>query len=154
VTDVTAPDAAARHDAHDRRAVLLRLIPITIGALVLIVGTVAGWDGTIVTAIATPPAVVRAGLVAVAVVVGLWFLAGAIARISAAEPGDDGERDLVSLTRGVRLAFLAVAAFSAAAGWLIGHPLPIVVAFIIAGVDVIETSFLLVVVNRRPTDSV
>jgi len=138
---------------RDRRAVLLRLIPIAAGVLVLAVGTVAGWDGTIVTAIATPPTVIRAGLVGVAAVAGLWLLAGAIARISASEPGDDGERDLVSLTRGVRLAFLAVAAFSAAVGWLIGHPLPIVVAFIIAGVDVVETSFLLVVVNRRPTES-
>jgi len=158
VTDVTASgtsesEAAVRDRSSDRRSALLRLIPIAIGVLVLVVGTLAGWDGTIVAAIATPPLVIRAGLVAVAVVAGLWLLAGAIARISASEPGDDGERDLVSLTRGIGLAFLAVAAFSAAAGWLIGHPLPIVVAFIIAGVDVIETSFLLVVVNRRPKET-
>jgi hypothetical protein len=152
VTNVSAPEVRGRPRAHDRRTIVLRLIPIAIGILVLIVGTVAGWDGAIVTAIATPPIVIRAGLVAGAVVAGLWLLASAIARISASEPRGDGERDLVSLTRGVRLAFLAVAAFSAAAGWLIGHPLPIVVAFIIAGVDVIETSFLLVVVIRRPSE--
>jgi len=53
------------------------------------------------------------------------------------------------MVRGVRLAFLAVAAFAAAAGWVIGHPLPIVVALVIAGVDVVETSFLLLVVQLR-----
>jgi hypothetical protein len=45
--------------------------------------------------------------------------------------------------------FLAVAAFAAAAGWALGHPLPLVVALVIAGVDVLETSFLLLVVNLR-----
>jgi hypothetical protein len=53
------------------------------------------------------------------------------------------------MIRAVRLVFLAVAAFAAAAGWLIGHPLPLVVALVIAGVDVLETSFLLVVVALR-----
>ncbi len=52
------------------------------------------------------------------------------------------------LIRAVRLAFLAVAAFAAAAGWALGHPLPLVVAAVIAGIDVIETSFLLH--RRRP----
>jgi hypothetical protein len=52
-----------------------------------------------------------------------------------------------ALIRGVRLAFLAVAAFAAAAGWGLGHPLPLLVALVIAGIDVVETSFLLVVVG-------
>ena len=38
---------------------------------------------------------------------------------------------------------------SAAAGWLIGHPLPFIVALVIAGVDVLETTFLLIVVTLR-----
>jgi hypothetical protein len=33
-------------------------------------------------------------------------------------------------------------------GWLLGHPLPLVVAAVIAGIDLIETSFLLLVVGR------
>ena len=45
--------------------------------------------------------------------------------------------------------FLAVAAFAAAGGWLVGHPLPFIVALVIAGVDVLETSFLLLVVAVR-----
>jgi hypothetical protein len=32
---------------------------------------------------------------------------------------------------------------------MLGHPLPIVVALVIAGVDVIETSFLLLVARAR-----
>ena len=53
------------------------------------------------------------------------------------------------MIRGVRLVFLAVAAFAAASGWAVGHPLPLVVALVIAGVDVLETSFLLIVVTLR-----
>jgi hypothetical protein len=53
------------------------------------------------------------------------------------------------MIRGVRLVFLAVAAFAAAAGWLLAHPLPLVVATVIAAIDVIETSFLLLVVTVR-----
>ena len=52
------------------------------------------------------------------------------------------------MVRGIRLAFLALAALAVAAGWLLAHPLPFVVALIIAGIDVIETSFLLIVVRR------
>ncbi len=66
-----------------------------------------------------------------------------------APPGALESRDLAQLIRGVRFVFLAVAALSAAAGWLVGHPLPFVVALVIAGVDILETTFLLVVVALR-----
>jgi hypothetical protein len=59
-----------------------------------------------------------------------------------------GTDDVRGLIRGVRLAFLAVAAGAAGAGWALGHPLPLIVAAVIAGVDVVETSFLLLVVGR------
>ena len=54
----------------------------------------------------------------------------------------------------MRLAFLAVAAFAAAAGWLLGSPLPLIVALVIAGIDVVETSFMLLVAGavRRSAD--
>ena len=67
-------------------------------------------------------------------------------------PGQLGGRDLAQLVRGVRYVFLAVAAMSAAAGWLVGHPLPFIVALIIAGVDILETTFLLLVVALRGDD--
>ncbi len=130
-----------------------RAIPLAIGVGVLVAGTAAGWDARLVQAIAAPPALVRAALVGVAVVLGIALLGRAVARLGAADPAGARERDLVSLTRGVRLAFLAVAAFSAAGGWALGHPLPIVIALVIAGVDVLETSFLLLVIAaRRVTD--
>jgi len=50
----------------------------------------------------------------------------------------------------VRLAFLAVAAFAAAAGWAFGSPLPLIVALVVAGIDVVETSFMLLVVGGPP----
>ncbi len=149
MTGSSQPVDGGARSASGVRPGLGRLVPIGIGIVVLVVGTLAGWDGGIITAIATPPIIVRAGLTAAAVVVGLRLLAGAITRIEASEPTPEGYRDLVSLTRGVRLAFLAVAAFAAAAGWFLGSALPLVVAFIIAGVDVVETSFLLVVMATR-----
>jgi hypothetical protein len=125
------------------------VIPLLVGIAALVVGTAFGWDARLVEAIVTPPALVRAVLTAAAVVVGAALLARSVARIGEgrANPGD--EPNLPLMVRGVRLAFLAVAAFAAAAGWLLGHPLPIVIAFVIAGVDVIETSFLLLVVRVR-----
>jgi hypothetical protein len=126
-----------------------RLLPLAVGLGVLAAGTAAGWDGRIVAAIATPPALIRAALVAASVVVGIALLGRAIARLGAVDPPGADQRDLVALTRGVRLAFLAVAAFAAAGGWAIGHPLPIVVGLVIAGVDVLETSFLLLVIATK-----
>ena len=65
-------------------------------------------------------------------------------------PGRYGGRDLAILVRGVRYVFLAVAALSAAArAGCSGTRCPFVVALVIAGVDVLETTFLLVVVTLR-----
>lgn len=122
------------------------------GVVALVGGTLLGWSGELLSAIATPPAAVRAALVGVSVVAGLWCLRAAVERIEAGRTAPEVElatRDLASLVRGVRFVFLAVAAFSAAGGWLLGHPLPLVVALVIAGVDIIETTFLLVVVSLR-----
>jgi hypothetical protein len=131
-----------------------RLLPIAIGLAVLAAGTAAGWDARLVEAVAAPPALARAALVAASVVLGFALLSRALARLADADAVGARERDLVSLTRGVRLAFLAVAAFSAAGGWALGHPLPIVIALVIAGVDIVETSFLLLVIaTRRVTDA-
>ena len=58
-----------------------------------------------------------------------------------------GARDVPGLVRGVRLLFLALAAAIAGVGWVVGDPLPLVVALVIAGIDVVETSFLLIVVG-------
>ncbi len=120
------------------------------GFAILGLGTLAGWNGALMTDLATPPALVRAALVAVMTLAALRLLAEAIARIEAGRhtpPGSADARDLAGLVRGIRFVFLSVAAAAAAAGWLLGSPVPIVAALLIAGVDVVETGFLLLVVS-------
>jgi hypothetical protein len=119
------------------------------GIATLAIAILAGWNEQFLEAIVTPPPVVRAVLIAVSAVGGVALLAAAAARIGAAGDREDPERDLPGMIRGVRQVFLAVAAFAAGAGWLLGHPLPLVVALVIAAIDVIETSFLLLVVGVR-----
>ena len=129
-----------------------RLAWLAAGSVALVGGTLLGWSSEVLDAVAHPPAVVRAALVGACVVAALWCLVQAVRRLDAGRhvpPGAMSGRDLAILIRGVRYVFLAVAAMSAAAGWLIGHPLPIVVALVIAGVDVLETTFLLIVVALR-----
>lgn len=118
-------------------------IAVALGILAVVAATVVGWNGAWLDAIVAPPPIVRAALVGGAVVLGGLLLARSVGRMSEA-----GTQDVPGLIRAVRLAFLAVAAFAAAAGWALGHPLPLVVAAVIAGIDVIETSFLLLVVGR------
>jgi len=126
-----------------------------LGAVVL--AMLAGTVPDLVASIAGPPPLVRAGLAGAALVVGGRLLLSAVRRIDGAfrrEPGVSGavsDADLGAMVRGVRLVFLAAAAFTAAAGWILAEPLPLVIALVIAGVDVVETSFLLLVAtSRRP----
>jgi hypothetical protein len=132
-----------------------RIAWLLVGGLAIGAGTALGWDSTALSAIVTPPPYIRAALVGLSVAVALVLLLGALNRLA----GDDDEagrasdgqtpRDIGAMIRGVRFVFLAVAALAAASGWLLGHPLPLVVALVIAGVDVLETSFLLIVVGLR-----
>jgi hypothetical protein len=135
-----------------------RLAWLLAGAAAIAGGTALGWDATALASVVTPPPIIRAALVGGSVALGVVLLVAALGRLAAeppldderlvARPGDQG-RDIGGMIRGVRLVFLAVAAFAAASGWLLGHPLPLVVALVIAGVDVLETSFLLIVVALR-----
>jgi hypothetical protein len=133
-----------------------RLAWLVAGAGAIAAGTALGWDSAALAAFVTPPAPIRATLVGVSAAVAVWLLVAALARLSG-DPTEAGRpiaerRDIGSMIRGVRLVFLAVAALAAGAGWIVGHPLPLVVALVIAGVDVLETSFLLLVVNIRSRD--
>lgn len=139
-------------NAPTSRSFDARVAWVLAGALAIVAGTLAGWNGTLIEAIATPPALIRAFLVAAMALAALRLLALAIARIEAGRhvaPGTQDARDMAQLIRGVRFVFLAVAAVSAAAGWLLGSPVPLVAALLIAGVDVLETGFLLLVVTVR-----
>ncbi|HEV8488940.1 MAG TPA: hypothetical protein VGQ58_04040 [Candidatus Limnocylindrales bacterium] len=131
-----------------------RLAWLLVGAAAIAAGTALGWDSSSLADVVTPPTYIRAALIGIAAGVGIVLLAGALNRLAVPTDGvGRGEgappRDIGTLIRGVRLVFLAVAAFAAASGWLLGHPLPLVVALIIAGVDVLETSFLLIVVGLQ-----
>jgi hypothetical protein len=137
-----------------------RLAWLIAGAAAIATGTALGWDATALASVVTPPPLIRAALVGGSFALGVVLLIAALGRL-AGEPPLNGplpptarerQRDIVGMIRGVRLVFLAVAAFAAASGWAVGHPLPLVVALVIAGVDVLETSFLLIVVTLRSRD--
>jgi hypothetical protein len=122
------------------------VVALVLGVVAVVVGSVLGGTGAALDAVVTPPIVVRAALVVASTVVAVALLGRAITALNG---GDAPDRDMAMMIRGVRLAFLAVAAIAAAAGWLVGHPLLLVVALVIAGVDVVETSFLLIVARSR-----
>ena len=128
-----------------------------IGAVVM--AMLAGVAPALLQQVAQPAPILRAVLAGGAIVVGGRLLLSAVRRINASMQREAGpatrisDADLGAMVRGVRLVFLAVAAFTAAAGWILGEPLPLVIALVIAGVDVVETSFLLLVATaRRPGD--
>jgi hypothetical protein len=122
------------------------------GVAALAAASLSGAAGDVFGSVATPPAIVRAALVAAAAVLGAWLLREALRRMAAARDRPPlaamSGAELASMLRGIRFVFLAAAACSAAIGWLIGSPLPIVVGLVIAGVDVLETSVLLLVATR------
>ena len=87
------------------------------------------------------------------VVVALWCIrrrSAGSTRAATSGRRELGTRDLAGLDPRRAAACSSPSPRSpAAAGWLLGHPLPLVVALVIAGVDILETSFLLLVVAFR-----
>jgi hypothetical protein len=130
-------------------------LPLVGGLVAIGVAMAAGGSGDVLLLLATPPAPVRAALAAVMFVSGAWLLVraireiGVVAETPPGKPGEVSTPELRRMVRAVRGVFLAAAAFSAGAGWLIAHPLPIIVALVIAGVDVVETSLLLLLAGLR-----
>lgn len=116
---------------------------LVLGGIAVLIATIAGGDGAFIERLVHPPALIRAALVGGSASLAIILLARGLARLAG------GTTDVPGMVRGVRLAFLAVAATSAGAGWALGDPLPLVIAMVIAGIDVIETSFLLLVVGSR-----
>ncbi len=123
------------------------LLALAGGAVALVLGTAMGWSAGLVDTIVTPPPLVRAALVGGAVLFALWAFRRGIVRIS--EGRDPATGGPAALIRGVRFLFLGIAGLSAASGSLLGHPLPLIVALVIAAIDVLETTFLLLVLGTR-----
>jgi hypothetical protein len=129
-----------------RDAVPRRLVPLGLGAAAIVAGVLAGTNPRVLDIVLDGPPLLRAALTGIAAVLGAWLVGAALTRMSADEA--TSPRPFAGMVRGVRLIFLAVAAFAAGSAFLLGHPLPLVVALVIAGVDVVETSFLLLVGGR------
>ena len=122
------------------------VVALGLGLLAVVAATLAGMNGNTLDAIVHPPLLIRAALVGGSVTLALACLWRALERLAA------GTEDVPGLVRGVRWIFLAVAALAAGAGWALGDALPLVVALVIAGIDVVETSFLLLVVGSDRVD--
>jgi hypothetical protein len=116
---------------------------LVLGGLAVALATVTGGDGELLDRIVRPPALLRAALVGGSAALTVILLSRALVRLAS------GTSDVPGMVRGVRLVFLALAAAAAGIGWALGDALPLVVALVIAGVDVVETSFLLLVVGSR-----
>ena len=144
-SDVAAPSGpaagASRAGWSARRQLLLLLLGI--GAVVL--ASMAGGTGVLGRILERPFPV---GLLLAAA----SMLLGCVGVLRAASRSGGAREDARELIRAVRLIFLAVGCFAAAAGWVIGSPVPIVAGLIIVGIDVIETTFLLLVTASRETD--
>ncbi len=120
------------------------LAALVAGGVAILAVTLLGSSPGLLDAVVHPPDIVRAALVGGSVTLAVVLLTRGLGRLAA------GTDDVPGLVRGVRLVFLALAAAAAAAGWLFGVALPLVVAVIIGGIDVVETSFLLLVVAAGP----
>jgi len=136
---------------------LLLLLALLGGIAAVAVAMLAGLAPALLDLVARPPAIVRAVLAGGSIVLGGRLLLSALRRIDGSMRRGTGmasrisDADLGAMVRGVRLVFLAAASFAAASGWILGEPLPLVVALVIAGVDVVETSFLLLVATSSRT---
>src|SRR6476620_11078127 len=108
--------------------------------------TLVGANAETLDAIVHQPPLIRAALVGASAAIAVSLLSRGLARLAG------GRDDVPGLIRGVRLVFLALAAAAAGAGWALGDALPLIVALVIAGIDLVETSFLLLVVASGRAD--
>ena len=116
------------------------VIAMALGAAAIALAMIAG-RSDLLAVVLQPPVPVSWLLGAAAALVGIVLLLRSADQVgTAAEPAE--------LIRAIRIVFLAVAAFGVSAGWFIGSPVPIVAGLVIAGVDVLETTFLLIVTGR------
>jgi lysylphosphatidylglycerol synthetase-like protein (DUF2156 family) len=124
---------------------LVALVALALGAVAVVAATLVGANAETLDAIVHPPPLIRAALVGASAAIAVILLSRGLARLAG------GRDDVPGLIRGVRLVFLALAAGAAGAGWILGDALPLIVALVIAGIDVVETSFLLLVVATGRT---
>jgi hypothetical protein len=121
-------------------------------ALILLLGVGAVVLASILGRTDVPGAVLEPPLIGRLLLGGAAALVGVVLVLRAVDRFGRASGDPRALIRAVRLIFLAIAAFAASAGWFLGSALPIVVALVIAGIDVIETTVLLLVTQVKGGD--
>ena len=90
---------------------------VALGGLAVAGAMLAGVDGVLIDRLVHPPTIVRAALVGACVILAVVLLSRGLGRLAR------GASDVAGMVRGVRLAFLALAAASAGAGWALGDHL-------------------------------
>jgi hypothetical protein len=125
-------------------------ILLLLGLLGIVAVTVSG-RSDLFTTVLSPPMPARLLLGIAAFIVALLVVLAAADRMRT-------DKDPRGLIRAIRLMFVAVGLFAVAVGWFIGSPVPVVAGIVITAIDLLETSFLLLVTQARsasgsqPTD--
>lgn len=128
--------------------------PLVAGVALLLVGGLIGLNPDALDAALKGPIVVRLALAAAAALVAVWYLLSAMSRLAGGSGSPEAgptRRPFAEMVRGVRYVFLAIASVAVGAAFVVSHPLPLIIGLIVAAVDVIETSFLLIVGGRAGT---
>ena len=137
----------------DRRSLIAWTGLVVVGLLVVAGASVLepmGRDGPMLVLIATFVFVV------VFVIAGLLIFSRGLSLIAESRQAGAtgaGTPDIRGLIRGVRLMFLSVATFVAAFGFLTGEAIFVVVAAVVAIVDIVETAIFLVVARTSSRDN-
>jgi hypothetical protein len=114
---------------------------LLVGVLGFVLVTLSGRSDVLTTLLSPPmPARLLLGIAA--------FILAVLAVLAAADRMRT-DRDPRGLIRAVRLLFLAVGLFAIAAGWLIGSPVPVAAGIVVVAIDLLETSFLLLVTTAK-----
>src|SRR5262249_32656033 len=100
----------------------------------------------VLTTLLSPPMPARLLLGIAAFIVAVLVVLAAADRMRT----DKDPRDLI---RAIRLMFVAVGLFAIAVGWVIGSPVPVVAGVVITAIDLLETSFLLLVTTAKSAGS-
>jgi len=125
---------------------LLVVLALLGGLAAVVVAMLAGVAPGLLQLVAQPPPIARAALAGGSIVVGGRLLLSAVRRINESMQQGAGpatrisDADLGSMVRGVRLVFLAAAAFTAKSG----YPRVLGCVIVMPGVDVVSAAAMLV----------
>lgn len=114
---------------------------LLVGLLGIVAVTVSGRSDVFATVL-SPPMPARLLLGIAALIVAVLVVLAAADRMRT-------DKDPRGLIRAIRLMFVAVGLFAIAVGWFIGSPVPVIAGIVITAIDLLETSFLLLVTTAK-----